>query len=70
MATTTYSHHPRARRRLDVASLLLMLCGIAFGALAYWLVQDRNYNTLVIVPAIVAVTLGASRLVKWEAPRS
>jgi hypothetical protein len=68
--TTTHSHHPRARRRLDVAGALVLLCGLFFGALAYWLIQERGFNALILVPAIVAVTLGSMHLWKWDAPRS
>lgn len=68
--TTTHSYHPRARRRIDVASLLLLLVGLAVGVLAYWLVQNGNVNTLVIVPSVVAVLTGTRHLMKREAPHS
>lgn len=65
--TMTHSHH--SRRRLDLASLLLLLVGIGAGVFAYWLVADQGFTPLVIVPAIVAATVGASHLVKREAIR-
>lgn len=62
--------HRKPRRRLDIASLALLLIGLVFGMIAYWLVTDEHFNVLVIVPSIVAATLGATNLVKREAPRS
>jgi Na+/H+-translocating membrane pyrophosphatase len=62
--TTTTSH-----RRLDVASLALLLVGLVFGVLAYWLITVRDVNALVLVPSIVAITTGASHIAKREAPR-
>ncbi len=56
-------------RRVDVASLALILCGLAFGVLAYCLITERGMNPLILVPAVVAATLGASHLIKYEAPR-
>ncbi len=56
-------------RRVDVASLALFLCGLTFGVLAYCLISERGMNPLVLIPAVVAATLGASHLVKYEAPR-
>jgi len=70
---TTHSHPLRGRerrRRLDLASLALLLCGLAFGVLAYFSITERGANPLLIVPAVVAATLGANHLVKYEAPRS
>lgn len=60
--TTTTSH-----RRLDVASLGLLLVGLVFGVLAYWLITVRHVNVLVLVPSIVAITIGATHLTKREA---
>lgn len=68
--TMTHSHHPQARRRLDVASLLLLACGLSFGFLACWLVHLHSMNVVVIVPSIVAIATGAMHLTKWEAPRT
>ncbi len=62
--------HRRPRRRLDIASLALLLVGLVFGVIAYWLVTNQHFNVLVIVPSIVAATLGATHLFKREAPRS
>lgn len=55
---TMTSH--RSHRRLDPASLSLMLVGLISGVLSYWLVMDRRFNPLVIVPSIVAATIGAT----------
>ena len=66
MTTTDKS---RSHRRLDGASLTLLLIGIVFAILAYWLITVERFNPLLIVPSIVASTLGASHLIKREAPR-
>lgn len=63
------NHRSTARRRLDVPSLLLALVGLVFGAISYWLIMAEAVNALVIVPSIVAVTLGITHLIKREAPR-
>lgn len=65
--TTTHSH--RSRRRLDLASAALLLVGVLFGALSYWLIAERGVNALVILPAVIAAVTGAIHLVKREAPR-
>lgn len=65
----TTIHRKPHRHRLDVGSLVLLLIGLVFGAVAYWLVTVADVNVLVIVPSIVAVTIGALNLVKREAPR-
>jgi hypothetical protein len=67
--TTTHSHHPRSRRSIDVAGFALLVCGLVFGAVALWLIEDRGYTPLLLVPSIVAATIGATHLTKWEAPR-
>jgi len=56
-------------RRVDVASLALFLCGLTFGVLAYYLISEGGRNPLILVPSVVAATLGASHLIKYEAPR-
>lgn len=66
--TTTHNH--RAHRRLDAASLALLLIGLAAGVFSYWLITYRGLNALIIVPSIVAMTIGATHLIKREAPRS
>lgn len=65
----TTIHKPMSRRRLDVASLMLMIIGIVFGVFSYWLIAYVEVNVLVIIPSVVAVTIGASHLIKVEAPR-
>ncbi len=62
--TTTASH-----RRLDMASLALLLVGLVFGVIAYWLISVRDVNALIIIPSVVAVTMGACHITKREAPR-
>ncbi|WP_138757671.1 hypothetical protein [Modestobacter altitudinis] len=62
--TTTTSH-----RRLDVASLALLLVGLVFGVLAYWLITAHDVTPLVLIPSVVAITIGATHLTQREAPR-
>lgn len=65
--TMTHSH--RSHRRLDAASLALLVIGLVFGGLSYWLVADHGLNALIIVPSIVAATTGATHITKRVAPR-
>lgn len=65
--TTTVSHH--SRRRLDVASLLLLLSGLICGVISYWLVTSAGVNALVMAPSIVVATFAATHLTKREASR-
>lgn len=69
--TTVHSHSMRGnqRRRLDVAGLMLLAISLACGALAYWLIAERDVNALVLVPSVVAATIGAMSLTKLEAGR-
>lgn len=57
------------RRRLDLPSLMLLLVGLVFGVLSYWLITDHGLNALIIVPSVVAITTGAAHITKREAPR-
>lgn len=59
----------RPRRRLDVASLALLLVGLASAVFACWLVAAHHWSALVILPAVLAVILGATHLTKMQAPR-
>lgn len=65
--TMTPSH--RSHRRLDGPSLALLLIGLLFGGLSYWLVVEHGLNPLIIVPSIVAATVGAIHITKGEASR-
>lgn len=65
--TTTHSH--RVHRRLDAASLTLLLIGLVSGAISYWLITYQGLNALIIIPSIVAVTTGAAHMTKREASR-
>jgi hypothetical protein len=47
-----------------------MLIGAAFAIFAYWLITVEHFNPLLIVPAIVATTLGATHLITRETPGS
>lgn len=62
------THKYRSQRRLDLFSLALLLIGIASGLGAYALIE-QGINALVMIPSVVAATIGATHLVKYEAPR-
>lgn len=57
------------QRRLDVSGLMLLLIGLLSLATALWAVQSFSLTPLLIAPAIITSTLGASHLTKWESPR-
>lgn len=63
------NHRNTSRLRLDLPSLTLTLIGLVFGVIAYWLITAEHVNVLVIVPSVVAVTVGVTHLIKREAPR-
>lgn len=72
--TTSHSsrrHSPKhaPRRRVDFAGVALFVVGLVFAVISFWLVDARGASALVIVPSIVAATIGASHLTKREAPR-
>jgi len=64
----TTTHRRRSQRRVDVASLLLLIVGLASGLFSYLLVLQGT-SALVLIPAIVVATIGAMRITKLEAPR-
>lgn len=63
----TMTHSPRVRRKVDVASLALLLIGLAFGVLARWLIVNHGSDPIILAPSVVAATLGATNLLKREA---
>jgi hypothetical protein len=58
-----------ATRRLDVASLILMLVGFTSGYLSWRLVTERDFNALILVPSVMAVATGSIHITKRTAPR-
>ncbi|MDZ7910787.1 MAG: hypothetical protein U5O16_14555 [Rhodococcus sp. (in: high G+C Gram-positive bacteria)] len=58
----------QSRRHVDVVSLVVMAIGVLFAVVSYCLISFADVNVLVIVPSIVAITLGATHLIKHEAP--
>ena len=58
-----------SHRRLDVASLILLLISVSFGAFSYWLVTSHQLNAAILIPSVVAATIGATHLTKLEASR-
>lgn len=64
----TTTQRPKSHHRLDVASLALLLAGLVFGVVSYWFITTDDFNALVIIPSVVAITIGASHLIKREAP--
>lgn len=67
MTMTTHSH--QSRRVLDIAGLILLVLGLACGALCYWLIVDHGMNPLLLVPSVAAATTGAAHVTKRQAPR-
>lgn len=53
---------PRVRYRLDVVSLVLVLIGLGCGALSYVLITEHGMNPLLLVPSVVAATVGVSNI--------
>lgn len=64
----TTTHRIQSRRRLDLSSLILLLVGIISGLVAYVLIT-QGMSALVLIPSVVAATIGATQLTKYEAPR-
>lgn len=58
-----------SHRQLDVASLALLVLGLVFGALSYWFITEHGQSPLVLIPSVVAATIGATHISKREAPR-
>ena len=61
--------HPGGRRRLDLASTTLFLLGLVFAVVSYVLITQHGANPALLVPSIIAITLGATHLTKHQAPR-
>ena len=57
------------RRRVDWSSLGLLVCGLTCGALAIHLIVNFGLHPLLLVPSVVAATLGGEHLVKHQAAR-
>jgi hypothetical protein len=64
--TTTHKYH--SRRRLDLFNLGLLLVSIVSGLGAYVLIE-QGMTALLLIPSVVAATIGATHLVKYQAPR-
>lgn len=64
--TTTHRH--QSHRRLDISSLILLIVSLASGLGACVLIL-HGISALVLVPSVVAATVGVMRLFKYEAPR-
>jgi uncharacterized membrane protein YfcA len=55
------------RRRLDVASLALMLTGVIAGGYSGWLIATQGHHPILLIPSVCAAVTGARHLTKWEA---
>lgn len=55
------------RRRIDAGSALLALAGAVCLVVSYLVVQSGGSNPLILVPSVVAITLGVRHLVVKEA---
>lgn len=67
MSTPSPQSVVERRRRLDWASLLLFSTGLVCGTLAARLVVTDGQHPLILIPALLAVYVGARHLTKWEA---
>lgn len=56
-------------RKLDLASLALLVCGLVFGLVSIWLIS-RGVSLLIAYPSVGAIATGATHLTKLEAPRT
>lgn len=65
----TTTHERYGRRRVDLASLALLLIGVGSSAASYWLITVDGLNPLLLIPGVVAAVIGVTHLVKTEAPR-
>lgn len=65
---TAMSSHV-GHRRLDVASLALMLISLVSGVLSLVFVTHGALGALVIIPSVIACVTGATHITKREAPR-
>lgn len=57
------------KTRVDLSGVLLLIIGLLSGTLAYVMITSGGVNPLVLVPSVVAATLGATSMTKREAPR-
>lgn len=57
------------RRRLDVPSLALLLCGLVCGAGVCWLVAAGRASWLIGLPSVLVVTVDGGHVVQRKAPR-
>lgn len=60
------TRHELIRRRIDVSSALLLALGVVFAVLAVIKIETADASAWILIPSVVAVTLGASNLVKVE----
>lgn len=62
------THRSQSRRRLDFFNLVLLAVSVVSGIFAYALVE-QGMSALLLIPAVAAATIGATHLIKHEAPR-
>lgn len=60
---------PRSRRVIDHGNLALIIIGLILGASLYLMSSYDETSILAIIPSVVAVTVGASGLIKRESPQ-
>lgn len=66
---TVLTVREKPKRKIDLASLMLLLLSCATGVYAYGLTQYDDANALVIVPSVIAATTGALNLITTAPPR-
>lgn len=67
MATIPGAPVVERHRRLDWASVLLMLTGLVAGGYSIWLIAVHGHHPILLIPSACAAVTGARHLTKWEA---
>lgn len=66
---STEADRPRSCRRVDWASLALLLTGLATAGFSCWLIIGHGASALIIAPSIIAAAIGGGHITKRQASR-
>lgn len=56
----------KQRRRIDFASMFLFLLGAVFASICILKIDEGNAGAIMLVPSVIAATIGAMNMVKLE----
>jgi purine-cytosine permease-like protein len=56
-------------RRLDKASLALLIVGVVCAIAGIFMIINQNVFFIILLPALIAIYSGAKNITKLEAPR-